>query len=218
MQGYFVLDIIAYFCYNDGNMVVINSRGGNCMKSICSVLMNCAALVISAVLVLGCSVAVKPGNVPMVKGIDNVSLKGVSLIVMNAEKDSSEFEIPNEKGQKLGIIANRQVWSGKLVEALSGELAKRGAQLRSRAPLQLSVAIPDIIFGMANNSYQFTVKVSVTSSKGWSKTYDGVAESGTGLLESTTSLTERLAGQALTAAVKAMLGDAEFLKQVGQKG
>ncbi len=188
------------------------------MKSFYSVLRRSAALIISAGLVLSCSVAVKPGNVPMVKGIDKVSLKGVSLIVVNAEKDSSQFEIPNEKGQKLGIMANRQAWTGKLVEALSGELAKRGAQIRAKAPLQFNIAIQDIVFGMADNSYKFTVKVSVKSSRGWSKTYDGVAESGTGLLESTTSLTERLSGQALAEAIKAMLADGEFLKQLNQKG
>lgn len=169
-------------------------------------------------LAASCSVAVKPGNVPRVKGIDNVSLKGVALIVVNAEKNSTPYEIPNEKGQKLGIIANRQAWSGKLVEALSGELARRGAEIRAKAPLQIKAALPDIVFSMPDNSYRFTVKVSVSTSKGWSKTYEGTAESGTGLLESTTSLTERLAGAALSEAVKAILGDPEFLKQAGRKG
>ena len=80
---------------------------------------------------VGCSIMVKPSTIPMVKGVDNVSLKGSTLAVMNAEKDASPYEIANEKGQKLGIIANRQVWSGKLVESLSGELARRGAQIRA---------------------------------------------------------------------------------------
>ncbi|HTG02271.1 MAG TPA: hypothetical protein VK654_16945 [Nitrospirota bacterium] len=185
------------------------------MRNIRTFLMPCIFTALVG-LAVSCTVAVKPGVVPGVKGINNVSLKGVSLIVVNGEKDALPFEIPNEKGQKIGITANKQAWTGKLVEALSGELAKRGAQIRSKAPLQLTLAIPEIVFSMPGNSYQFTVKVAASSSKGWSKNFEGTGQTTSGLLESTTALTDRLAGLALSEAVKAMLSDADFLKQLNQ--
>jgi uncharacterized lipoprotein YajG len=178
---------------------------------------SCVVFAVSAALTTGCTVAVKPHNVPLVKGVQTGSLKGLSLIVVNAEKDSSAYEIMDDKGQKLGITANRREWAAKLAEALSEELARRGARLRSRAAMQVKVAIPEIVFSQNKSSYQFSLKVAVSTSKGWSKTYDAVSETTSGLFESPESLTVRMADKALADAVKAMLGDTEFIRQLGKK-
>ena len=176
------------------------------------------ALLVCSVLVLtGCGVKVMPNTVPVIKNIETPPMNGVSLIVVNVEKDSSDFQILNDKGQNLGFVANKQAWSKKLVESLAGELAKRGAHVRAGASLTLSIALPEIIFNQIRDRYQFKVKAAVTSPTGWSKAYEGNAESGPGFFESAESLTNRLAGLALADAVKAMLSDAEFLAQVSGK-
>ncbi len=173
--------------------------------------------VVSAVLLAGCSMVVTPNYVPPIKGYDTVSFSGLSVIVANAEKDSSAYQIPNEKGQKLGIVANRQAWSGKIVEGLASELARRGARVRADAPLTLSIALPEITFIQTKNRYQFKIKVAVTSSTGWSKNYEAMAETGSGVFESLDAMANRLAGLAVEDALKAMLGDAEFLAQLASK-
>lgn len=173
-----------------------------------------ALLVCSAMLLTGCGVKVMPNTVPVLKNVETPSMNEVSLIVVNAEKDSSDYQILNDKGQNIGFVANKQAWSKKLVESLAGELAKRGAHVRANASLTLSIALPEIIFNQIRDTYQFKVKTVVTSSTGWSKNYEGIAESGLGLFESAETLANRLAGSALADAVKAMLSDADFLAQV----
>jgi hypothetical protein len=177
-----------------------------------------AFLVCSALMVAGCGVKVMPSSVPVLRNVETPSLNGASLIVVNAEKDSSDFQILNDKGQNLGFVANKHAWSKKLVESLASELAKRGVLIRANAPLTLGVALPDIILNQIRDTYQLKVKVSVASSKGWSKSYEGIAQSTLGLIESVDTLANRLAGRALSDAVKAMLNDADFLAQVQGKG
>jgi len=173
-----------------------------------------AATVLIADLLGGCSETVMPNKVPPVTGFDTVSLKGVSLIVINAEQDASLYDVPNDKGQHLGISVNRHAWSKSLVESMANEFAKRGAQLRANAPLKLRIMLPEITFNHSKNDYQFKVKVAVSSSSGWAKTYDAIAETESGIFESSDALLERLAGQVLAEAVKTTLGDAEFLAQL----
>ncbi len=176
-----------------------------------------AIAVSSAVLLAGCSMVVTPKYVPPIKGYDTVSFSGLSVIVTNAEKDSTEYQIPNDKGQKLGIVTNRQAWSGKIVEGLASELARRGARVRADAPLALSIALPEITFLQTKNRYQFKIKVTVSSSRGWSKNYEALAETGSGVFESLDAMANRLAGLSVEEALKTMLGDAEFLAQLASK-
>ncbi|HUK99718.1 MAG TPA: hypothetical protein VLX29_02560 [Nitrospirota bacterium] len=176
-----------------------------------------ALLVCSAMLLAGCSVKVTPNNVPLITNVETPRMSGVSLLVVNVEKDSSDSRILNDKGHSLGFVANKQAWSKKLVEALASELAKRGAHIRANNTLTLSIALPEIVFNQIQDKYQFKVKAVVTSSTGWSKNYDGMAESGLGLFESADTLAKRVAGRALADAVKAMLSDTEFLAQVTDK-
>jgi hypothetical protein len=174
-------------------------------------------LACSAMLITGCGVKVMPSTVPVLKNVETPPMNGATLIVVNAEKESSDFRILNDKGQNLGFVADKQAWSKKLVESLASELAKRGADIRANASLTLSIALPEILFNQIRDAYQFKVKVAVASSTGWSKNYEGIAQSGLGFFESADALANRLAGLALADAVKAMLSDAEFLAQVSGK-
>jgi hypothetical protein len=179
---------------------------------------NVVALLVCSMLVLtGCGVKVMPNTVPLIKNVETPPMNGVSLIVVNVEKTSEDFQILNDKGQNLGFVANKQVWSKKLVESLAGELARRGAHVRAGASLILSIAMPEIICNQIRDRYQFKVKAAVALSTGWSKSYEGNAESGPGFFESADALMNRLAGQVLADAVKAMLSDADFLAQVSGK-
>ncbi len=174
-----------------------------------------AALVFSSSLLAGYSYTAVPRVVPPVKEYETMSLKAVSLIVTNAEKDSTEHEILTERREQSGFRANRQAWSKKLVEALARELARRGAQVRSDAPVTLGLALPEITFIQTKELYQFKAKVVVSSSTGWSKGYEGIAGSNKYGIGSMITEADRLAGQALSEAIRAMLGDAEFLAHLG---
>jgi hypothetical protein len=173
-----------------------------------------AALLCTAIMLSGCSYTAMPKNVPAITGSETMSLSGVSIIVTNAEKDSTVYEIQTSDKYDSGFRANREAWSRKLVEAMARELARRGAQVRSNAPAKLGLALPEITFIESKAEYQFKVKVSVSSSKGWTKTYEGTAGTSRYKAASVAAEADQLAGEALAEAVKAMLGDAEFLAQL----
>ncbi len=172
------------------------------------------ALILSAALLPGCSVPVMPKNIPLVKEAEKASLPGVSVIVTNAEKDAVEHGILTDTGEDSGLRGNRQAWSGKLVETLARELARRGARVSSTAPLTLSVALPEISFIQTKELYQFRVKAVVSTSTGWTKNYDGIAGVSVKSVWSIADKAGQLAGRALAEAANAMLGDAEFLAQL----
>lgn len=172
-------------------------------------------LLSSMVLLMGCAVRVMPDNVPSVKGVQTTSFSGVSLALINAEKDSSSYDIPTDKGQKLGFIGDRRVWSKKLIDNLSGELAMRGAYIGPKAPLRLSISLPEITLIEHDDLYQFKIVVAV-SSKGWTKKYKANAESRLAFFESADTMASRVAGQALAEAIKVIMGDADFLTRVGK--
>jgi hypothetical protein len=131
--------------------------------------------------------------------------------MVNAEKNSAEEAILTDEQSSSGLKANRHLWAKQLVEAVAGELARRGAQVRSSAKLVLGLSLSDITFKEAREASQFTVKALVSSSTGWSKTYEGTAKA-EGL--SSPSETDRLAAQALADAARGMLNDAEFQAQL----
>ena len=175
-----------------------------------------AALIFSTVLLAGCSYTALPNNVPPSAGYVDLSLKNISVIVKNAEENTSTEEILTDQGELSGFQANRQLWSKKLVESLAAELARRGAMVRSNAPVKLSIALPEITMLQTTNLYQFRVKVLVVSSKGWSKTYEGVAGGDINSVWSVTSAAAQWSGQALAEAIKAMMHDREFLAALGK--
>jgi len=171
------------------------------------------ALLCSAVMLAGCSYTAMPKNVPTITGSETMPLSGVSVIVTNAEKDSTEYKVLTDGKNDSGFRANREAWSRKLVETLARELARRGAQVRSNAPVKLSLALPEITFIETKTEYQFKVKVVISSSKGWSKTYEGTAGTSRYRAASMAAEADQLAGEALAEVVKVMLSDSEFLAQ-----
>ncbi len=175
------------------------------------------AALFCVLLIAGCSLTVKPDTIPLVHEYGKVSLTGATLIVTNAENDSSVREIRNDSGAKWGITANRYVWSKMLVQALAGELARRGAQVQVNAPITLGIAVPEIVFNQYGKLCQFRVVVSVHSSTGWSRDYEGIAETRPSAFESMAVLVNRLAGEALAEAIKSILRDDDFLAQLRQK-
>ncbi len=176
-----------------------------------------AAALFCVLLIAGCSLTVKPDTIPTLREYGKVSLSGATLLVTNAEKDSSVYEIRNQSGAKWGITANRFVWSKMLVQALAGEFAWRGAQVQINAPLTLSVAISEIVFNQYGKLCQLRVVVSILSSTGWSRDYEGIAEARPGAFESMAVLVNRLAGEALAEAIKSLLRDDDFLTQLRHK-
>ncbi len=175
-----------------------------------------SALILSVLLIPGCGVSVRPDTIPVLKGYENVSLTGASLLVTNTEQDSVEYVVRNDSGAKSGITANRWAWSKMFVEALAGELSRRGAQVRINAPVTLGIAVPEITFNQFGNIYQFRVVVTASLSTGWSRDYEGIAEAGLKAFESRAAMFNRLAGEALAEAVKSMLRDDEFLMRIRQ--
>jgi len=173
-------------------------------------------LVLCSALLGGCSTyMVTPKALPPVSGSEGLSLSAVSLIVVNAEKDSAEQDILTLTKGRSGFRGNRQAWSKRLVESLSRELAVRGARLRSNAPVVVSLAVPEITFSETRGQFQFTVRAAVSSSGGWAKEYEGVATSTVTSTGSMQAEANRLAGQALADVVRKMLGDTEFLVRLG---
>lgn len=174
-------------------------------------------LLMAVVLFVGCSTTVMPKDVSLIKGLETGPLAGVSLGIKNAETDATAYAILNNAGQGAGFVTNRQTWSRKLVEGMAGELSRRGAQVRVNAPVTIGIALPEITYSQDRGVLRFKVKVAVSSSAGWSKTYEAAAESEPGLFELLDATANRVSGQALAEAVKTILGDHEFLSQLGKK-
>jgi uncharacterized lipoprotein YajG len=169
-----------------------------------------AALVLGATLLTGCSIAVTPNFVPPLKASERGSLSGVTIGVLNAEKDSAPYQILNAQGESLGLVADRRAWSKELTEAVAVELARRGAIVQARAQLSLSVSLPEIRANRTGSVYRFRLTAVVSSSTGWTKAYDAAAETRSGIFEPVNAVADRLAGLTLAEAVKAIMGDAEF--------
>ena len=176
------------------------------------------ALALCLALLGGCSsYVVMPKGLPPARGVDALSLSAVTLIVVNAEKDSAEHDILTPQRARTGLRGNRQAWAKRLVEALSRELALHGARVRSDAPLVLSLSLPEITFNETRDQIRFTVRAVVSSSAGWTKEYAGDAASDVASVGSLSTEADRLAGQALADAVRRMLNDTAFLAHLGSR-
>jgi hypothetical protein len=168
------------------------------------------ALLGSATVFCACSYTILPQAVSLVKGGGAAPLSAVLVAVANAEKEQAIYTILTDRGVKSSFRADRRTWSRKLVEALAGELARRGAQVRTVAPLTISVALPEIRYLETRESFRLKVAVVLTT-PGWTKNYEGSAGLSMDSVASVTAATDRAAGLALADAVKAMLDDPEFL-------
>ncbi len=177
-----------------------------------------AALALTGMVLAGCTYTVMPKHVPYTKGSVEAILTEASVLVVSAEKNSGESPVLTEQGKKSGLLADRQAWTRKLVEVLAAELARRGAKVRSDAPVTLGLSIPSITFVETRAEYQLSLKVAVTSSTGWSKEYAGSAQEKRYRVVSVDAEADRLAGLALSDAVRAMLNDPELTGQVRPAG
>jgi len=175
-----------------------------------------AALIVSVVLLAGCSYTAMPKNIPSIAGYDELSLKNKAVIITNAEENASIEELLNDKGEASGFQANRHLWSKKLVEALAAELARRGASVRSNAPVTLRISLPELTMLQTTTQYQFKVKVLVVSSTGLSKSYEGIGGGDVYSAWSVTDAAAQWSGQALAEAIKAMMQDKDFLAALGK--
>ena len=189
----------------------MNIRGRSFIKRVA------AAVITGALLLSGCVITVVPNRVPMQKGILQQNLAGVSLAVLSANQDASRYPIPTETGVAVGFVVDRQTWSRKLAEALAGELARKGAAVRMDASLKLSVAVKEITLVQADESMQFKVKVSASSSREWTKDYEASAEATTGFFETVDRMTQRLASLSLAEVIKVMVNDRDFLAQFSKR-
>ena len=173
------------------------------------------AAAFTGALISGCAVTAVPDRVPLQKGMLQQNLAGVSLVVMSASRDASTYPILTESGVDVGFVGNRQAWSKKLAEALAGELARKGASLRSTASLKLSVEVTEITLVQTGEANQFKIKVSASTSGGWTKDYEASAETTSGFFETVDGMSHRLAGLSLAGIIKIMLEDKTFLAQLG---
>lgn len=164
----------------------------------------------------GCTSLAIPRDIPPVFGVGNVSLSGVSVELINIETDTNEspiYETDAHDGRKSMFIANRNLWTEKLVTALSRELKSRGATIASGAKVKISLALPEIkvyqSFGM-----RFHVKVNASSNSNWTKTYTGTGASTTAGWGFVDAAAARGTTETLQDVVKAMLTDSEFIAQL----
>ena len=115
------------------------------------------ALVIAcAVLCAGCAVTAHPDRIPPVRDAGPASLADIAVIVQSAQQDASPYPILTSSGVDVGFVADRKAWSRKTAEALADELARRGAQLRTTAPLKLGVAVTSITLTQTGENDQFS--------------------------------------------------------------
>ena len=175
-----------------------------------------AAAVIAGVVLSGCVITADPDRVPMQKAGLQQNLTGLSLSVQSAGRDALPGPILTETGVDVGFVGDRQAWSRKLTEALAGELARKGAVLRATAPLKLSIAVTGVTLVQTGEVNQFKVKVTASSSRGWTKNYEASSEATAGVFETMDSMTRRLAGQSLAEVNKVILSDRDFLAQFGK--
>jgi len=176
-----------------------------------------AAMMGALLLLSGCVVTAVPDRVPMQKAGLQKDLTGVSLVVLSGSGDASPYPILTEAGVDVGFVGDRQKWSKKLTEALAGDMARKGAVLRSTAPLKLSVAVTEVTLVQTGEINRFKVKVSASTSRGWAKDYEASSEAQTGVFETVDSMTRRLAGQSLAEVNKVMLNDRDLLVQLGAR-
>ena len=171
-------------------------------------------LLLAGILILqSCSYTAIPRSVPMVREMDGLSFKGISVLVTNAETDAAEQSIPTETKRSSAFKANKRAWSQKLVESLAGELARRGADIRVSAPIVLSVALPKIVFTESRELVELRARAAVTLS-GWTKEFEGTAKKKTSGVYSVSEEMDRLAGQALSDIITQIISDAELSAQL----
>ena len=178
----------------------------------------CAGLMLIALvsILCGCTSLAIPRDVPPIRGAGNLSLSDVSVELINAEKDTSEKPIyltAQDGGGKTPFIANRNLWTEKLVTALSREMKLRGATIGSGSKVKISLTFPEITADIGF-VFHFYAKVTASSNSNWTKTYFGSGGFSTGGFGFVDAAAARGGAETLQDVVKEMLTDSEFIAQL----
>lgn len=171
-------------------------------------------LLVSTAILSGCSVKAIPSAVPVVTKHADLSLSGVSVEIINDEKNDNDQEL---SGKITFFIVNRKQWTEYLISSLSQELQKRGGVITATSPLKIQLAMPEISAEEGQNLWRFHVKTTTNASSGWSKSYRGTAAASlwsTGGFGGSNYIAGRAASATVAEIVKAMLSDAEFIEQL----
>jgi hypothetical protein len=153
-----------------------------------------------------------PNAVPPLEGYKDLALSGSVLDVVSAERDNTDFLIYHS-ARHGDFHGNRKMWCDTLAAALSGELSKRGANILPSAATRFMLKLPEISGRSGYMAIGFQAKAVVTSTAGWTKTYEGqasAAEMGTTF----ETRAARAASSTIAELVKAMLADPEFISQI----
>jgi hypothetical protein len=153
-----------------------------------------------------------PGAVPPLEGYKDLALSGSVLGVVSVETDTTDFLIYHS-ARHGSFHGNRKRWCDTLVGTLSGELSTRGANVLPSAATRLMLRLPEITGRSGYVAIGFQAKAVVTSTAGWTKTYEGQASSSE-LGTSFETRAARAASSTIAELVKAMLADPEFISQV----
>jgi hypothetical protein len=153
-----------------------------------------------------------PDAVPPLEGYKDVALSGSVLDVVSVESDNVDFLI-YRSARHGSFHGNRRLWCDTLVATLSGELSQRGANIRPSAANRVMLRLPEISGRSGYMAIGFKATAVVTSTAGWTKTYEGQASSSE---MGTTFETRaaRAASSTIAELVKAMLADPEFISQI----
>jgi hypothetical protein len=173
-----------------------------------------SAFFVTCLFLTGCSYTILPGDLPASPVNQGTPLSGSTVLIVNAEKNAADSPVTVDGKTSSDIRTNRRAWSNKMVEYLAGSLARQGCRVQSTAKLVVSISLPDIIFKDDVASTQFTVKMLAAASTGWSKTYEGTAQT---KRVSSPGEADHLITLAFAETARMILSDSEFQNQLLQK-
>jgi uncharacterized protein YqgQ len=174
-------------------------------------------LIIKLIILSGCTSRAIPNAIPPIGSISETSLSGISVTLINAEQDTSDYPIELVNGflgsKKSLYVADRNYWIESLIVALSDELRKMGASIITDAPIKINFTLPEISVyeGMV---FRFYAKVKATSNDNWTKTYVGNGSATTAGFGFVDLAAGRASTQTLYEVARAILSDHEFINQI----
>ncbi len=165
-------------------------------------------------LAMGCSVHVVPSQIPRLdtrtEGLAG-SFDHVTVTLVNAQSDNSDYSVKSSKGTSSGYLLNRKLWTDKLVEALGTELKARQGRVVGEAPVIISLKITEVIYPRyVYGKVLFDATASVTSNSGWTKTYVGKGDGAA----FRSKAWNYAASWAIADLVRVMMSDREFVAEL----
>ena len=168
-------------------------------------------------LTMGCTIKLTPGTIPRLDATSG-GLAGpfnnISVTLVNAQPDNSDYSIKDWKGRNTGYLLSRKLWTEKLSEALATELTARQGRVVGGAPVTISLKITGVIFPRYTyGKVYFDATASVTSNSGWTKTYVGKGDAATVGSRGW----NRAANWMITDLVRVIMSDREFVAEVSKQ-